>query len=156
MRAWSRAAEAGDDEHRAELVAIEPGRVRFVVQSRPAHVHGGRVLDGAFLFGVAVEARHRAQPTCDRRPCLASRLEVTGERLDVSTTSVEEAEAALGAVVGVLAEVEGVRLERLARVAGQEPGERVPLQLGKRLRHDDRGHEHGARNRHDGLQSEKG
>src|SRR5437762_14290898 len=32
--------EAGGDEHGADLVAVEAGGVRFVVESRSAYVHG--------------------------------------------------------------------------------------------------------------------
>ena len=52
----------------------------------PAHVHRRRVLDQALLLGVAVEARHRAQPPGDRRPRPAPGLEIAGERLDVQRT----------------------------------------------------------------------
>jgi hypothetical protein len=40
-----RGAEAGGDQQRADLVAIQPDRVRLVIQSWPAHVRGRRVLE---------------------------------------------------------------------------------------------------------------
>jgi hypothetical protein len=48
------------------------------------------VLDQAFLLGVAVEARHRAQPAGDRRPRSALGLEVTRERFDVDPLRGEQ------------------------------------------------------------------
>jgi hypothetical protein len=36
-------SEPGGDEERAELVAVQGGGVRLVVQPRPADVRGGRV-----------------------------------------------------------------------------------------------------------------
>ena len=60
-------AETGGDEHGTDFVAVQPGGVRFVVESRTAHVHGRRLGDEVFFFGVAVEARHRAEPAGDRR-----------------------------------------------------------------------------------------
>jgi hypothetical protein len=42
--------------------------------------------DQAFLFGVAVEAGHGAQPASDGGPGPAQGLEVAGETLDIGTT----------------------------------------------------------------------
>ena len=90
-------AEPGGDEHGADLVAVEAGGVRLVVEARAAHVHRGRHRDEAFLFGVAVEARDRAQPARDRGPSPTERLEVTGERLDVGATRTEQRDPTFGA-----------------------------------------------------------
>ena len=41
QRMLTRRAEPGCHEQRAQFVAIQPDRMRLVVQPRPAHVHGG-------------------------------------------------------------------------------------------------------------------
>jgi hypothetical protein len=61
-------AESGGDEHGGDLVTVEAGRVRFVIQTGSSDVHRGRYRDESFLFGVAVEAGDRAQPPRDRGP----------------------------------------------------------------------------------------
>ena len=43
------AAEPGGDEHGADLVAVQAGRVRLVVEARSADVHRGRDRDQAFF-----------------------------------------------------------------------------------------------------------
>ena len=40
QRMLARRSEAGRDQQRAELVAIQPGGVRLVIQPRTAHVRG--------------------------------------------------------------------------------------------------------------------
>ena len=118
----ARVGESGDDEHRAELVAVEAGGVRFVVEAGAADVHGGRVLDEAFLFGVAVEAGDGAEPPGDRGAGFPGRFEVAGERFDVRPFRVEQGQVVLGAVAGVLAEIERVGLIGEAR--SSRPGTR--------------------------------
>ena len=48
-------AEPGGDQEGAELVAVQGGGVRLIVQPRPSHVRGGRVVEELFLDGVPVE-----------------------------------------------------------------------------------------------------
>ena len=40
-RVLGRGAEAGGDQQRADLVTVEPDRMRFVVKPRPPHVDCG-------------------------------------------------------------------------------------------------------------------
>src|SRR5437868_503244 len=117
-------------------------------------MHGWRLVDESFLFGVAVEAGDGAQPAGDRGAGTPGRFEVAAERFDVRTAGIEQADASRDAVGGVLAEIEGVRLEREAGVAGEEPGERIPLGVADRVGLDEGGQERWFWNRHDGLQSE--
>ena len=123
------------------------GDVGLVVDAWSADVHRRRVLDDAFLFGVAVEADDGAQPPGDGGACLAAVLEVAGEALDVDPADVEQAPVVLPAPGGELAQVEGVRLAGEAAVAGQEAEQRGLLELGQdRLVPLDRGrggHGHG-------------
>jgi hypothetical protein len=55
-------AEPGGDQERAELVAVQGGGVRLVVQPGAADVRGGRVVEEFFLDGVLVEPGDGAQP----------------------------------------------------------------------------------------------
>ncbi|MDP9331941.1 MAG: hypothetical protein M3Q30_01320 [Actinomycetota bacterium] len=146
-------AESGGDEHGADLVAVEAGRVRFVIETRSSDVHRGRYRDESFLFGVAVEAGDRAQPSRDRGPGTTHSLELAGEGLNVRTFHIEQGEAMVGAVGDVLAQIERVCLMGEAGVTGQESGEREPFRLGERFVFNDRGREKGTGNRHDILQS---
>jgi hypothetical protein len=76
-------AEPGGDQERAELVAVQGGGVRFVVQAGAADVCGGRVLEELFFDGVLVEPGDRAQPpgNCGAGPALG--FQFAGEGLDV-------------------------------------------------------------------------
>ena len=42
---FSRLPEPGGDQQRAELVMVQGYRVRLVIQPRPPHVRGGRVVE---------------------------------------------------------------------------------------------------------------
>jgi hypothetical protein len=65
QRMLGRRAEPGSDQHGAELVAVQSGAVRFVVQPRPADVGGRGVLEELFLDRVLVEPGNGAQPPGD-------------------------------------------------------------------------------------------
>ena len=52
--------EPGGDQRGAELVAVQAGGVRLVIQPGPADVGGRRVAEEFFLDGVAVETRDGA------------------------------------------------------------------------------------------------
>src|SRR4051794_30948560 len=58
-------AQPGSDEHRTDLVTVQTHGMRLVVQTRASDVRRRRGRDETFLFGVAVEARDRAQPSSD-------------------------------------------------------------------------------------------
>ena len=87
--------EPGGDEERPDLVAVQADGVGLVVDPWPADMDRRRMGDEAFLFGVAVEAGHGAQPSGDggRRP--TSGLEVPSEGLDVASADLEQAQVAL-------------------------------------------------------------
>jgi len=57
--------ESGGDQEGADLVAVQGGGVRLVVQSRSADVGGRGVVKEFFLDGVLVEAGDGAQPPSD-------------------------------------------------------------------------------------------
>ena len=93
QRVLGRWAEPGGDEQGADLVAVQAGGMRFVVQPGTAHVHGRRVVEEFFLDGVAVEPGHRAQAAGDRGPGPAAGFEVAGEGLDVRAAGAEQVRA---------------------------------------------------------------
>jgi len=84
-------AEAGDDERGAELVAVQGGGVRFVVQPWPANMHGGRVIQEFFLDGVPVGPGDGAQPAGDGGAGAAAGLQVAGEALDIGAAGAGRA-----------------------------------------------------------------
>jgi hypothetical protein len=98
--------------------------VGLVVQAGSPHVCRRGDRDQAFLFGVAVEAGHGAQPAGDCGPGSAERLEVAGEALDVGAARPEHGHSVFGAPGDVLAQVEGVGIAGGTAVAGQEPSQR--------------------------------
>ena len=53
--------QPGGHQQRAEFVAGQAYRVRLVVQPRPPHVRGGRMIEQLFLHRVPVESGHGAQ-----------------------------------------------------------------------------------------------
>jgi len=42
-------AEPGGDQQRAELIAVQPGGVRLIIQPRAPDVGGGRVIEEFFF-----------------------------------------------------------------------------------------------------------
>jgi hypothetical protein len=136
-RVLGRRRQSGGDEQRTDVVAVQTGGVGLVVKARAPNMSRWRPLQHAFLFGVAVEARHRAQAACDRRSGTPSSLEVPTEALDVSPAHGEQAQMMLLAPGDELAQIQGVGLAGQAAVAGKERRQRVPLGVGER-RVDDR------------------
>ena len=113
-------AEPGGDQERAELVAVQGGGVRLIIQPRPAHVRGRGVVEELFLHGVLVETGDGAQPPGDGGAGPAACFQLTGERLDVAAADREQRQRAEAAPGGELAQVQGVGLAGQAAVAGQE------------------------------------
>ena len=66
------------------------GDVGLVIDARPADVHRRRVLDDAFVLGVAEEPDDGAEPASDRGAGLAAVFEVAGVALDVDPADLEE------------------------------------------------------------------
>jgi len=93
-------AEPGGDQQRADLVAVRPGGVRLVVQSRPADVRRRGVLEQFFLQGVFAEPGDGAQPPGHGSPGAASGFEVAAEQLDVGAAGGEQGQAAAVAPSG--------------------------------------------------------
>jgi hypothetical protein len=121
QRVLRRRAEPGGDQEGAELVAVQPGGVRLVVQPRPADVRGGRVVQQLFLDGVPVEPRHRAQAAGDGGPGPATSFQIAGEELDVGPADLEEVQLVLLAPAHELPQIQLVGLPGEAAVPGQEP-----------------------------------
>ena len=145
-----RFAKPGGDEQGTDLVAVQTGGVGLVVQTGPAHVHRRRHRDEAFLLGVAVEARDRAQPASDGGPSPTQRLEMAAEPFDVSPARPEQCHRAFGAPRCPLAQIQRVGLVGQPRVAGQEPTQGQLLGWGEHLLHE-RDRSHRDDSIHDGL-----
>ena len=90
-----------------------------------------RVGQKSFLLGVAVEARHGAQPAGHSRSGPAAALEVAGELLDVGTPRLEEVQLVVVAPGDVLAQVQFVGVPGKAAIAGEEPAECEPFGVGE-------------------------
>ena len=91
-----------------------------------------RPLEQAFLFGVAVEASHGAEPSGDCRPSAAALFEIAGVALDISSTDGEQAKALFVTPGDELAQLQRVGVASHAAVPGQERGEGVPLRIRER------------------------
>jgi hypothetical protein len=121
MHRWR--AEPGGDEERAELVAVQRGRVGLVVDPRAADVGGRRAVQELFFDGVLVKSGDGGQPPRDGGAGPAHRLQLSGEGLNVGAADGEQPQRAGAAPAGELAQVQGVCLAGQAAVPGQEPGE---------------------------------
>jgi hypothetical protein len=86
--------EPGGDQKRAELVAVQRGGVRRVVQPWAADVCGRGMLEEFFLDGVPVEPGDGAQPPGDGGAGAAFGLQVAGEGLDVGAPDREQRQRA--------------------------------------------------------------
>jgi len=124
-------AEPGGDQQGAELVAVQGGGVRLVVQPRAADVRGRGMIEKFLLDGVLVEPGDGAQPPGNGRPGTAVGFHLAGERLDVRAAHREQRQRPAAAPAAELTQVEGVGLTGQAAVPGQEPGERQPLGIGE-------------------------
>ncbi len=111
-----RRAEPGGDQEGADLVAVQSGGVRLVVQPRPPDVRGRRMVEEFLLDGVPVEPRDRGQAAGDGGPGPAAALEFPGEGLDVGAADREQRHGPGSAPAGELAQVEGVRLAGQAAI----------------------------------------
>jgi hypothetical protein len=116
--------EPGGHQQGADFVAVEAGGMGLVVEARSPNMDGRGGCDEPFFFGVAVEARNRAQPPRDRRPRSTESLEMPAKRFDVGAARTEQANLVLGAPGDVLTQIERVRLADESAVAGQEADQR--------------------------------
>jgi hypothetical protein len=96
-------AEPGRDQQRAELVTVQPGGVRLIIQARSADMSSGRVIQQFLLDGIPVEPGNGAQPPGDGSRGAATGFQVAGESLDVGAAGLEQADVMLSAPAGVLA-----------------------------------------------------
>jgi hypothetical protein len=132
-------SEPGGNQEGAELVAVQGGGVRLIIQPRPAHVRGRGVVEELFLHGVLVETGDGAQPPGDGGAGAAACLQLTGERFDVRAADREQRQRAEAAPGGELAQVQGVGLAGQAAVPGQLTGQREPLGVGEHRLDRDKG-----------------
>lgn len=112
-------AEPSGDEEGSDLVAVQTDGMGFVVNPWAADMDCRRMGDQAFLFGVAIEAGHGAQPSGDGGGGPAPSLQVASEGLDIATPDLEESEVAFGAEADELTEVQGVGVSGEAPVAAE-------------------------------------
>ena len=88
QRMLGRRPEPGGDQQRAELVAVQAGGMRLIVQPGTADVRGRRVIEQVFLDRVPVEPGDGAQPPGHRGPGPAAGFQVAGEALDVGAAGL--------------------------------------------------------------------
>jgi hypothetical protein len=124
-------AEPGGDQQRAELIAVQPGGVRLIVQPRTADMSSRGVIEEFLLEGVPVEPGDGAQAAGDGGPGPAARFQVAGEAFDVGAAGLEQADVVLPAPARLLAQVQRVRLARQAGVTGQEASQGQLLWAGE-------------------------
>jgi hypothetical protein len=132
QRVFGGRAEPGGDQKGAELVAVQGGGVRLVIQPGTAHVRGGRVVEELFLDGVPVEPGDGAQSPGHGCAGPPECFQFAGEGLDVGAAHREQRQRPATAPAGELAQVESVGLAGQAAVPGQEPSEGQPLCAGER------------------------
>lgn len=92
------------------------------------------------MFGVAVEARDRAQSSGHRCPGSTESLEVTAEALDVGAARTEQHDPMFCTPADVLAQIQLVRFPRQTAIARQEPRDRRLLLKREPLLRTDRHH----------------
>jgi hypothetical protein len=76
-------AEPGGDQQRAELVTVQAGRPRLIIEPGTADMRGRGVIERFFLDGVLAEPGVGAQAAGDGGPGAAAGFQVAGEALDV-------------------------------------------------------------------------
>jgi hypothetical protein len=121
------------DEEGAELVAVQAQGWGLGVDLGSADV-GGRVPgQESFEVAVAVEAAQRRQAASHGRAHPTLLFHGAGEHLQMGAAHFEQAEPVVGAPGGEQAQVGRVADPGVARVPGQEPGDRTPLANVKRV-----------------------
>jgi hypothetical protein len=122
-------AQAGGDQQRAKLGAVQPDGMGLIIQARAADMRGPGMLQQLFLHRVPVEPGDRAQPPGDGRPGTAARFQIAGEAFDIRPARLEQAQVVLLAPGRVLAQIQRIRLPGQAGVTGQEPSQGEPFGL---------------------------
>jgi hypothetical protein len=117
----ARWADSGSDQQRAELIAVQPDRVRFVIQPGTAHVGGWSVIEQFFLDRVPAELGDGAQAAGDGGPGAAAGFQISGEALNAGAAGLEQLQLTSGAPAGEPPQVQLIRLPGQAAVPSQEP-----------------------------------
>jgi hypothetical protein len=131
-------SQPGGDEQSAELVAVQPDGMRFVVQAGTADVGGRGMVQEFFLDRAPVEPGDRRKPAGHGRGGPAAVFQVPGEQLDIGPPDREQRQRPVPAPCGELAQVQCIGFAGLAAVPGQEPGQRKPLRSGEHRLHGTR------------------
>jgi len=131
--------EPGGNEQRTQLVAVQPGGYRLIIQPGTADMRGQGLIQQVFLHRVPVEPGDGAQPPGDRGPGATTGLQVAGETLDVRTAGLKQAQVMLLAPARVLTQVQLVRFAGQAAIAGQESSQRQPLRVAEHWCSRDKG-----------------
>src|SRR5664280_3314569 len=131
--------EPGGDEQRSYFVAVQADGVGFVVDPRPTDVNRRRVGDEAFLFGIAIEARHGAQSATDGGRCPTSSFQLPTVGLYVASPNLEQVQVSLIAEGDELTEIQGIGVAGESSVAAEEPGQGYVFRTGKLRAVDDDG-----------------
>jgi hypothetical protein len=88
----TRRAEAGSNQQRAELVAIQCGGMGLIVPPRPADMRGRGVIQEFFFDGVPVEPGGGGQPAGDGGAGASPGFQLAGEAFDFGTADRERGE----------------------------------------------------------------
>ena len=110
--------EPGGNQQRAQLVAVQTGGMRLIIEPGTADMSGWGMIQQVFLHRVPVEPCHGAQPPGDRGPGATAGLQVAGETLNVRTAGPKQAQVMLLATARVLTQVQLVCFAGQAAIAG--------------------------------------
>src|SRR5260370_10205236 len=124
-------AEPGGDQQRAELVAVQRGGVRLIVQARPPDMGGRGVIEEFFLDRVLIEPGDGAQPAGDGGTSTSPGFQIAAKAFDVGAADGEQGQGAGAAPGGELTQVQRVRLAGQPAVPGQETSEGEAFGIGE-------------------------
>ena len=110
-------AKPGGYQQGTEIVAVQGGGVRLIVQAGPPHVGGRGMVQEFLLDRVLKEPGDRAQPPGNGRASAASCFQVAGEAFDVGAADGEQGKGAGAAPGGELAQVQRIA----SRVSSRYP-----------------------------------
>src|SRR6266480_2087183 len=93
-------AKACGDQQYTELVTVQAGGVRLIVQAGVADMRGLGMVEELLFDGVPVEPGDGAQAAGDGGPGPAADLQIAHEALDVRAARLEQADVVLLAPAG--------------------------------------------------------
>jgi hypothetical protein len=125
QRMLGRRAEPCGHQQGAQLVAVQGGGMRLIIQPRPPDVGGRGMVQEFFLDRVL--PGDGGQPAGDGRAGAAPGLEFSGEAFDVGAADREQRQGAGPAPGGELTQVQCVGLSCQSAVSGQESREGEPV-----------------------------